>query len=296
MLKRLSQKVADYNSDSESEVEEVSGDEYSENEIARVLEEEKKSEIENLLKNTPKKGEKTTVYLNRLPHGFTEKAVRDFFGQFGTISGSFLPRNKKTGKSKHFGFLQFKDREVAEIVCETMNNYLMFGRLLEVKIIPEEDVHPDTFNPHRKPFRKVPFKKMAKNVFNRPKTSEEVERSKNRLLKKEQLKKMKLKDLGIDYDFPGYSAAPKTKSKKRKTSKVKKTETAVDQPKKKIIKKKKVIPATAESEPTAVLKKVPKKAKTAPVAKAENATPKSSAVKRKVSSDPAKPKKKKVVS
>ncbi|KAI3727824.1 hypothetical protein L6452_16444 [Arctium lappa] len=65
-----------------------------------------------------------------------------FFKQFGEIKRIRIARNKKTGKSKHFGFLEFASPEVAKIVAETMHNYLLFEHLLQVQLIPPERVHP----------------------------------------------------------------------------------------------------------------------------------------------------------
>ncbi len=39
----------------------------------------------------------------------------------------------QTGKCKGFGFVEFACDEVAKIVAETMNNYLMFNKLLKCK-------------------------------------------------------------------------------------------------------------------------------------------------------------------
>ena len=80
------------------------------------------------------------VFVSRVPHGFYENEMKAYFGQFGTILKLRLSRNKKTGASKHYAFIQFEDASVASIVAKTMDNYLMFGHLLKVKLIPEEQV------------------------------------------------------------------------------------------------------------------------------------------------------------
>ena len=74
---------------------------------------------------------KGVVYLGRIPHGFYEQEMKSYFSQFGTVSRLRLSRNKKTGHSKHYAFIEFESRKVAEIVAETMNNYLLFNRLLK---------------------------------------------------------------------------------------------------------------------------------------------------------------------
>lgn len=54
--------------------------------------------------------------------------MRGFFSQFGEVTRLKLSRNKKTGASKHYAFVEFKFPAVAKIVAETMNNYLMFEK------------------------------------------------------------------------------------------------------------------------------------------------------------------------
>lgn len=57
--------------------------------------------------------------------------MRDFFKQFGKITNVRVARSAKNGNSKGYGFVEFAEREVAEIAAETMNNYLMDKRLLK---------------------------------------------------------------------------------------------------------------------------------------------------------------------
>ena len=75
------------------------------------------------------------LYLGRIPHGFYEEQMKKYFEQFGDVICLRLARNKKTGKSKHFGFIKFASKEVAEIVAETMHNYSLKGRLFQCKPI-----------------------------------------------------------------------------------------------------------------------------------------------------------------
>lgn len=56
--------------------------------------------------------------------------MKEFFSQFGDVKTVFLARSKRTGKSKHFAFIEFMSPEVAEIVAETMDNYLMEGKVV----------------------------------------------------------------------------------------------------------------------------------------------------------------------
>ncbi|EME44797.1 hypothetical protein DOTSEDRAFT_129718 [Dothistroma septosporum NZE10] len=82
------------------------------------------------------------IYIGRLPHGFYEKQLHAYLSQFGTITPHHLrlSRNKKTGKSKHFAFVEFESASVADIVAKTMDKYLLFGHILQVRRVPAEQV------------------------------------------------------------------------------------------------------------------------------------------------------------
>ncbi|EYU32421.1 hypothetical protein MIMGU_mgv1a013439mg [Erythranthe guttata] len=96
----------------------------------------------NLPKTENTENKATVLYIGRVPHGFFEDEMEAFFKQFGTVKRLRIARNRKTGKSKHFGFMEFESPEVAKVVEECMHNYLMYEHLLQVRIVPPEKVHP----------------------------------------------------------------------------------------------------------------------------------------------------------
>lgn len=74
------------------------------------------------------------IYISHLPHGFYEAQLRRYLGQFGAITNLRVGRSSKTGASKGFAFVEFRYPEVAKIVCDTMNNYLMFEKLVKCQV------------------------------------------------------------------------------------------------------------------------------------------------------------------
>src|SRR4051795_10560276 len=113
---------------------------------------------------------------SRIPHGFYEQQMREYFSQFGTITKIRLSRNRRTGASKHFAFIEFESNEVAKIVANTMDNYLMFGHILKCKYAPKESLHPALWKGANKRFRMVPFAMLEKKALEAPKTSQQWER------------------------------------------------------------------------------------------------------------------------
>ena len=146
------------------------------------------------------------LYLGHIPHGFYEEQMRGFFAQFGTVSRLRLARNKKTGRSKHYAFIEFKDAEVGGIVAKAMDGYLLYSKILVAKVLPPESVHPETFKGANRPFRVIDTAAAKRKQHNKPRTAEEAEKREKRLVQAEQRKRKKLEAAGIDYEFGGYEA------------------------------------------------------------------------------------------
>uniref|UniRef100_K3X1Z3 RRM domain-containing protein n=1 Tax=Globisporangium ultimum (strain ATCC 200006 / CBS 805.95 / DAOM BR144) TaxID=431595 RepID=K3X1Z3_GLOUD len=146
------------------------------------------------------------IYLGRIPHGFYEKQMQGFFKQFGVVKRLRLSRNKRTGNSKHYAFVQFEEPEVAAIVARTMNEYRLFDHTLSCHLVPAHAVHERLFVGAGKLYKPVPWTSIARNKHNAEKTYEQTLAQNKRLVLKEKAKRKALKALGIEYDFPGYAA------------------------------------------------------------------------------------------
>ncbi|KAL8823983.1 MAG: hypothetical protein Q9191_005391 [Dirinaria sp. TL-2023a] len=142
------------------------------------------------------------IYIGRVPHGFYEHQMRAYFGQFGNISRLRLSRNKTTGRSKHFGFIEFESEEVAKIVAQTMDNYLLFGHILKVKLVPKEQLHPDTFKGANKHFKQIPWAQIEGRKLAMPASREQWEKRVEAEGKKRQRKAEQMREIGYEIDAP----------------------------------------------------------------------------------------------
>ncbi len=140
------------------------------------------------------------VYVGRIPHGFYEHEMRQYFSQFGDINRLRLSRNKKTGASRHWAFIEFKSTGVAKIVADTMNNYLMFGHILKCRVVPEEQLHVNVWKGADKRFKKVPWNKLegkkhevavGRDQWNARNENEE---------KRRKSKQEKMKEIGYEFE------------------------------------------------------------------------------------------------
>ena len=155
------------------------------------------------------KGQPGVVYLGRIPHGFYEEEMKSYFSQFGTVNRLRLSRNKKTGASKHYAFIEFESQSVAQVVVETMHNYLLSNRLLQCRLMNADEIHPQIFKGAGEKFKALPWNKIARVRHNREKSAEEKVEHLEKVQKNEEKKRKKLKELGIEYDFPGHFKRPK---------------------------------------------------------------------------------------
>lgn len=183
-------------------------------------------------KNPPK----GVIYVGHIPHGFYEEQMRPFFAQFGTVTRLRLARSKRTARSKGYAFVEFEDAEVARIVADAMNGYLMFTKvhgarataktasavpahaclwlqILDVHVVKPEDVHADTFKGAERKFRFINFRGEAEAAVNRTRSPEEAAKRAKRLLGREKRASAKLRELGVD--FVGASYAPEAKAERK---------------------------------------------------------------------------------
>ncbi|XP_047676740.1 MKI67 FHA domain-interacting nucleolar phosphoprotein-like [Tachysurus fulvidraco] len=142
-----------------------------------------------------------------LPQSLDQPQLRSYFSQFGDVLRLRLSRSKKTGRSKGYMFVEFECDEVAKIVAETMNNYLMGERLIKSNVVPPEKVHEKLFVGSQKIFRNPKHPAVAH--YNRNHGPEEMNKLSGKLLSNESKLCKRLAEKGIDYDFPGFAAQAK---------------------------------------------------------------------------------------
>lgn len=157
------------------------------------------SESTSKSKASKSKSKNGVIYIGRLPEGFQEKELNKYFKQFGNITNLKLSRNKKSGKSKHYGFIQFDDYETAKIASETMNNYLLFGHLLKCEVVenPDENLFADS----QKKFKVIPWKAISKHRHDKPKSKKQWEVLIKKHEQQKQKKQEELKSKGIDFSL-----------------------------------------------------------------------------------------------
>jgi len=129
--------------------------------------------------------------------------MKAYFSQFGRVLHLKLSRNKQTGASKHYAFIEFQSKEVADIVARTMNNYLLFGHILKCHLLPSEQVHEDLFKGIGQRFKVDPRNKKAGLQMERGVGREQWEKRVEKENKKRQIRSKTLKEeFGYEFEAP----------------------------------------------------------------------------------------------
>lgn len=216
-------------SDDEEEVEEdfdaktgLSKDSKVAAEQTKKLEQVKASAAEAADSQTSK--DRGVLYIGRIPHGFYEDQMRAYFSQFGTVTRLRLSRNKKTGQSKHYAFVEFESAQVAKVVADTMDNYLLFGHILKVKLMSEDQIRDDLFVGANKKFKVLNWASQNHIATNAPKTRKHWEEVQAKEKEYRQKRSERLKSIGIDYSYDSPApAAEEDKSVEEKKAVAPKT-------------------------------------------------------------------------
>ena len=73
------------------------------------------------------------IYIGNLPFSLGLEKLKELFSQYGEIEEATIVTNKFSGRSKGFGFVEFKEDSAADTAVSEMNNKSIEGREIVVK-------------------------------------------------------------------------------------------------------------------------------------------------------------------
>jgi RNA recognition motif-containing protein len=74
------------------------------------------------------------LYVGNLSYGTTEQTLTDHFSQAGTVASATIIKDKMTGRSKGFGFVEMSSADEAQKAIEMFHEKDFDGRPLTVNI------------------------------------------------------------------------------------------------------------------------------------------------------------------
>ncbi len=72
------------------------------------------------------------IYVGNLSWSMTDDDLSNLFSQYGTVTSAKILKEKNTGRSKGFGFVEMEDDEAAKTAIATLNESEVQGRKLIV--------------------------------------------------------------------------------------------------------------------------------------------------------------------
>ena len=82
----------------------------------------------------------TKIYVGNLSYDTTEDDLRTLFAQAGTVASVALIKDRDTGQSKGFAFVEMSNQSEAEKAIQTFNGYTLSNRTLKVNLArPREE-------------------------------------------------------------------------------------------------------------------------------------------------------------
>lgn len=72
------------------------------------------------------------LYVGNLSYSTTENGLKDLFAQAGTVNSASIITDRRTGRSKGFGFVEMSSPEEAQKAIDTLNGKELDGRNIRV--------------------------------------------------------------------------------------------------------------------------------------------------------------------
>lgn len=87
------------------------------------------------------------IYVGQLPYSMTEEELREMFVEYGEIGSLNLIKDKFSGQSKGFGFIDMPNNSEADKAIKALNKTMLNGR--EIKVNQAEERKKSTFRKKR---------------------------------------------------------------------------------------------------------------------------------------------------
>lgn len=91
------------------------------------------------------------LFVGGIAYRTTEEALQEAFAQAGTVVSARIIKERETGRSKGFGFVEFETDEQAAAAIEMWNGKELDGRELIVNIARAEERRSDDRGADRGP-------------------------------------------------------------------------------------------------------------------------------------------------
>lgn len=82
------------------------------------------------------------LYVSSLAWATTDESLRDYFATVGTVTSASVIKDKMSGRSRGFGFVEMDSEEAANKAVEMLNNTDLDGRTIRVAVAQPREERP----------------------------------------------------------------------------------------------------------------------------------------------------------
>ena len=72
------------------------------------------------------------IYVGNLPYSIDDSKLKELFSAYGNVNEAVVIKDKYSGRSKGFGFVEMSDESAAKKAIEELNDKEIQGRPLKV--------------------------------------------------------------------------------------------------------------------------------------------------------------------
>ncbi len=77
------------------------------------------------------------IYIGQLPYTVTEDEIKQLFSEFGEIESLNLVKDRFSGQSKGFGFIDMPNNSEADKAIKALNKTMLNGREIKVNQVEQ---------------------------------------------------------------------------------------------------------------------------------------------------------------
>lgn len=84
------------------------------------------------------------MYVSNLGFHVQEEDLKQLFGSFGEVISAKVIKDRDSGRSRGFGFVEMPSPEQAHMAMKSLHNKELEGRLMSVSVAKERESRPRT--------------------------------------------------------------------------------------------------------------------------------------------------------
>jgi RNA recognition motif-containing protein len=82
--------------------------------------------------NARREEQRMNMYIGNLAFGVTEEELKELFSAYGEVASVSLVKDRFSGQSKGFGFIEMPNNSEADVAIKALNKTMLKGRDLKV--------------------------------------------------------------------------------------------------------------------------------------------------------------------